>query len=55
MRNVLGGELEVCGTDPVTGFTRSGGCEVTREDVGGPAGLTTSEPTAPPGPPTRSG
>ena len=34
MRNVLGGELEECGRDPVTGFTRSGRCEVTPEDVG---------------------
>lgn len=33
-RNVLGGELQECGTDPVTGFTRSGRCEVTPEDVG---------------------
>lgn len=32
--NVLGGELQECGTDPVTGFTRSGRCEVTPEDVG---------------------
>ncbi|GAA1172185.1 DUF2237 domain-containing protein [Ornithinimicrobium humiphilum] len=34
MRNVLGGALEECGTDPVTGFTRTGRCEVTPEDVG---------------------
>ena len=34
MRNVLGGELEECGTDPVTGFTRTGRCEVTDQDVG---------------------
>lgn len=34
LRNVLGGPLEECGTDPVTGFTRSGRCEVTSEDVG---------------------
>ncbi len=33
-RNVLGGDLQECGTDPVTGFTRSGRCEVTPEDVG---------------------
>lgn len=33
MRNVLGGALEECGTDPVTGFTRIGRCEVTPEDV----------------------
>ncbi|HSP60551.1 MAG TPA: DUF2237 domain-containing protein [Ornithinimicrobium sp.] len=34
LRNVLGGPLQECGTDPVTGFTRSGRCEVTPEDVG---------------------
>jgi hypothetical protein len=34
MRNVLGGPLEECGRDPVTGFTRTGLCEVTPEDVG---------------------
>jgi uncharacterized protein len=34
MRNVLGRELEECGTDPLTGFTRTGWCEVTPEDVG---------------------
>lgn len=33
-RNVLGGPLEECGSDPLTGFTRSGRCEVTPEDVG---------------------
>lgn len=26
-RNVLGGELVECGTDPMTGFTRTGCCE----------------------------
>lgn len=26
-RNVLGGELAECGTDPMTGFTRTGCCE----------------------------
>lgn len=31
---MLGRELEECGTDPVTGFTRTGRCEVTAEDVG---------------------
>ncbi|HEY2288458.1 MAG TPA: DUF2237 family protein, partial [Streptosporangiaceae bacterium] len=25
-RNVLGGELEPCGSDPVTGFYRDGCC-----------------------------
>ncbi|WP_298751859.1 DUF2237 domain-containing protein [uncultured Serinicoccus sp.] len=34
MRNVLGSPLEECGRDPVTGFTRSGSCEVTSEDAG---------------------
>lgn len=34
MRNVLGGELQECGTDPMTGFFRTGRCEVTPEDAG---------------------
>jgi uncharacterized protein (DUF2237 family) len=33
-RNVLGGELEPCGTDPVTGFYRDGTCTCGPEDVG---------------------
>lgn len=33
-RNVLGGELAVCGTDPVTGWTRSGCCETDARDAG---------------------
>lgn len=33
-RNVLGGELEPCGTDPVTGFYRSGSCSTGPEDLG---------------------
>ena len=33
-RNVLGGPLEPCGTDPVTGFYRDGSCPVGPEDVG---------------------
>jgi len=33
-RNVLGGELEPCGTDPVTGFYRDGSCSSGPEDVG---------------------
>jgi uncharacterized protein (DUF2237 family) len=33
-RNVLGGELEPCGTDPVTGFYRTGCCDAGAEDVG---------------------
>ena len=33
-RNVLGGELEPCGTDPVTGFYRDGCCSSGPEDIG---------------------
>ena len=33
-RNVLGGELEPCGTDPVTGFYRDGCCNTGPEDRG---------------------
>jgi uncharacterized protein (DUF2237 family) len=33
-RNVLGGELEMCGTDPVTGFFRDGCCNTGPEDLG---------------------
>jgi uncharacterized protein (DUF2237 family) len=33
-RNVLGGELEGCGTDPVTGFFRDGSCRSGPEDRG---------------------
>jgi uncharacterized protein (DUF2237 family) len=33
-RNVLGGELAPCGTDPVTGFYRDGGCTSDPRDVG---------------------
>ena len=33
-RNVLGGELETCGTDPVTGFERDGTCTCSAQDVG---------------------
>jgi len=33
-RNVLGGELEVCGTDPLTGFYRDGCCTTGPEDRG---------------------
>ena len=33
-RNVLGGELEVCGTDPLTGFYRDGCCSTGEEDLG---------------------
>jgi uncharacterized protein (DUF2237 family) len=33
-RNVLGGSLEPCGTDPVTGFYRDGSCSCGEEDLG---------------------
>jgi len=33
-RNVLGGLLEPCGTDPMTGFTREGSCTSGPADVG---------------------
>jgi uncharacterized protein len=33
-RNVLGGVLEVCGTEPMTGFYRRGKCDTGREDAG---------------------
>ena len=33
-RNVLGGELEPCGTDPMTGFFRDGCCNTGPEDRG---------------------
>ena len=33
-RNVLGGELTLCGGDPVTGFFRDGCCNTAPEDVG---------------------
>ena len=33
-RNVLGGELEPCGDDPVTGFYRDGCCNTGPEDIG---------------------
>lgn len=33
-RNVLGGELEPCGTDPVTGFFRDGCCRTSAADFG---------------------
>ena len=32
--NVLGGELEPCGLDPVTGFFRDGCCSTGPEDLG---------------------
>jgi uncharacterized protein (DUF2237 family) len=33
-RNVLGGELEPCGSDPLTGFYRDGCCTSGPEDLG---------------------
>ena len=33
-RNVLGGELEPCSLDPVTGFFRNGCCETGPDDLG---------------------
>ncbi len=33
-RNVLGGELQECGTDPVTGFFRDGCCNWSPENIG---------------------
>lgn len=33
-RNVLGGPLAVCGTRPMTGFTRTGCCETGPQDRG---------------------
>ncbi len=33
-RNVLGGELEPCGFDPLTGFIRDGSCRTGPQDVG---------------------
>ena len=33
-RNVVGGDLEPCGTDPITGFYRDGCCSTGPEDLG---------------------
>ena len=33
-RNVLGGDLEPCGTEPMTGFFRDGCCNTGPEDLG---------------------
>ncbi|MFQ3318363.1 MAG: hypothetical protein ACI8UR_000122 [Natronomonas sp.] len=33
-RNVLGGELEPCSTDPMTGFERDGHCSCHDQDMG---------------------
>jgi uncharacterized protein (DUF2237 family) len=40
-QNVLGGELEPCGTDPMTGFFRDGCCSTGPEDSPHPAGSHT--------------
>ncbi|HZU39674.1 MAG TPA: DUF2237 domain-containing protein [Solirubrobacteraceae bacterium] len=33
-RNVLGGPLETCSTEPLTGFFRDGCCRTSAEDIG---------------------
>ena len=33
-KNVLGGDLQLCGGDPVTGFFRDGTCRTCAEDLG---------------------
>jgi uncharacterized protein (DUF2237 family) len=33
-RNILGGDLDPCGTDPLTGFYRDGCCSTGPEDLG---------------------
>jgi len=33
-RNVMGGELEQCGSDPITGFFRDGSCRTGPQDRG---------------------
>ncbi|MDA2894018.1 DUF2237 domain-containing protein [Mycolicibacterium sp. BiH015] len=33
-RNVLGGPLDACGTEPLTGFYRDGCCSTSDEDLG---------------------
>lgn len=33
-KNVLGGILQSCSTDPMTGYFRTGDCQVTEEDIG---------------------
>jgi uncharacterized protein len=33
-RNVLGERLEICSTNPMTGFFREGCCDSSREDIG---------------------
>ena len=66
-KNVLGGELEACSTDPLTGFYRDGCCNTGADDVGvhsvcalvddqfleflGPWGTTSPHPSRRPGSP----
>lgn len=33
-RNVVGGELEPCGVDPLTGWFRDGSCQTSPDDLG---------------------
>lgn len=33
-RNVLGGDLEACSLDPVTGWFRDGSCQTSPDDIG---------------------
>jgi len=33
-KNVLGGHLQTCGTDPLTGFSRTGSCDTGQADIG---------------------
>lgn len=33
-KNVLGGDLDPCGTDPLTGFFRDGSCTTGPQDIG---------------------
>lgn len=33
-KNVLGGDLQICGRDPLTGFYRDGCCRSGRDDLG---------------------
>ncbi|CAN7500914.1 DUF2237 domain-containing protein [Phenylobacterium sp. LjRoot225] len=33
-KNVLGGELQACSLEPITGFFRNGCCETSHEDLG---------------------
>jgi uncharacterized protein (DUF2237 family) len=44
-RNVLGGELAPCSSDPVTGFFRDGCCNTSAQDIGlhGICGVMTAE------------